>query len=108
MNTNIICGNNWYRVWNISGSFPKRDPQGNITEVVQYSSIVVSDDEKLKTFEIICTDAKEADKRMRTIAFALDMAVLPLWVILAVPREKLSRELYEYECKRLNYYGIKF
>lgn len=105
METRKYAGNNWYKVWNISGSYEKKT-ESDETQAVPYSTVVISDDDNMRTYQIQCKDQKEAAVKMTTLAFALDMAIQPLWVILRVRREELPPALLEYELKRCKHCGI--
>jgi len=104
MNTNIVCARNWYRVWNLSGSYEL--PTDGEPKQVSYHKVIITDDEKNKPYEILCQTAKEAAQKQAQIAQCLDLLPFPLWVALQIDRSALPPELLAYELKRCKHQGI--
>lgn len=106
--SNLMVAGNWYTIWSLYWVAEKFDENGECTERIPYIEVVISDDDKTRSYKIECSSKDEADSMMRSIADDLRAAQLPLWDILSIPQEKLDQRMLDYELLRLKYYHIPY
>jgi hypothetical protein len=101
---NMMTAGNWYSIWSLCGVI-EHYIDGHTTQT-PYNEVIISDDDKTRSYKVECSSKEEAESIMKSIADDLRRAQLPLWNILGIPKETLSQRMLDYELLRLKYYRI--